>query len=306
MCKESITIIGVTASGKTALAVGVAAALDGEIISADSRQIYRSMDIGTGKDLSEYTSAGKNIPYHLIDICEPGYKYNLYEYRRDFENAYTDIIGRGKTPVICGGSGLYVETVLKGYAMPNVPENKELRSALSDKTLPELEKILSQYKTLHNTTDTDTCKRAIRAIEIAEYYKNCPAEQLEDKPLNTLLVGIKIDRERRRNNITTRLHARLKEGLVDEVKKLLDEGIPPENLIYYGLEYKYITEYIIGKTSYDETVRLLEIAIHQFAKRQMTWFRGMERRGFAIHWIDYEMPLEEKIAEILSLAKTDK
>ena len=306
MCKESITIIGVTASGKTALAVGVAAALDGEIISADSRQIYRRMDIGTGKDLSEYTSAGKNIPYHLIDICEPGYKYNLYEYRRDFENAYTDIIGRGKTPVICGGSGLYVETALKGYAMPNVPENKELRSALSDKTLPELEKILSQYKTLHNTTDTDTCKRAIRAIEIAEYYKNCPAEQLEDKPLNTLLAGIKIDRERRRNNITTRLHARLKEGLVDEVKKLLDEGIPPENLIYYGLEYKYITEYIIGKTSYDETVRLLEIAIHQFAKRQMTWFRGMERRGFAIHWIDYEMPLEEKIAEILSLAKTDK
>ncbi len=306
MCKESITIIGVTASGKTALAVGVAAALDGEIISADSRQIYRRMDIGTGKDLSEYTSAGKNIPYHLIDICEPGYKYNLYEYRRDFENAYTDIIGRGKTPVICGGSGLYVETVLKGYAMPNVPENKELRSALSDKTLPELEKILSQYKTLHNTTDTDTCKRAIRAIEIAEYYKNCPAEQLEDKPLNTLLVGIKIDRERRRNNITTRLHARLKEGLVDEVKKLLDEGIPPENLIYYGLEYKYITEYIIGKTSYDETVRLLEIAIHQFAKRQMTWFRGMERRGFAIHWIDYEMPLEEKIAEILSLSETDK
>ena len=306
MCKESITIIGVTASGKTALAVGVAAALDGEIISADSRQIYRRMDIGTGKDLSEYTSAGKNIPYHLIDICEPGYKYNLYEYRRDFENAYTDIIGRGKTPVICGGSGLYVETVLKGYAMPNVPENKELRSALSDKTLPELEKILSQYKTLHNTTDTDTCKRAIRAIEIAEYYKNCPAEQLEDKPLNTLLVGIKIDRERRRNNITTRLHARLKEGLVDEVKKLLDEGIPPENLIYYGLEYKYIPDYILGKTSYDETVRLLEIAIHQFAKRQMTWFRGMERRGFAIHWIDYEMPLEEKIAEILSLAETDK
>ena len=303
---QLITILGPTASGKTSFAAALAERIGSEIISADSRQVYRRMDIGTGKDLSEYTSAGKNIPYHLIDICEPGYKYNLYEYRRDFENAYTDIIGRGKTPVICGGSGLYVETVLKGYAMPNVPENKELRSALSDKTLPELEKILSQYKTLHNTTDTDTCKRAIRAIEIAEYYKNCPAEQLEDKPLNTLLAGIKIDRERRRNNITTRLHARLKEGLVDEVKKLLDEGIPPENLIYYGLEYKYITEYIIGKTSYDETVRLLEIAIHQFAKRQMTWFRGMERRGFAIHWIDYEMPLEEKIAEILSLSETDK
>lgn len=304
MKKESITIIGVTASGKTSLAVEVAAATGGEIISADSRQIYRRMDIGTGKDLSEYTVNGKKIPYHLIDICEPGYRYNLYEYRRDFEKAYGEIIARGKTPVICGGSGLYVETVLKGYAMPDVPENKALRTALADKSLPELEKILSQYKTLHNTTDTDTCKRAIRAIEIAEYYKTCPPEQLEDKPLDTLLVGIKIDRDRRRSNITARLHARLREGMIDEIKKLLDEGIPPENLIYYGLEYKYITEYVTGKTSYDETVRLLEIAIHQFAKRQMTWFRGMERRGFTIHWIDYDLPTNEKVAKIISLADT--
>lgn len=304
MKKGSVTIVGVTASGKTSLAVGVAAALGGEIISADSRQIYRRMDIGTGKDLSEYNLNGKQIPYHLIDICEPGYRYNLYEYRRDFEKAYDDIVERGKTPVICGGSGLYVETVLKGYAMPDVPENKELRTALANKTLPELEKILSQYKTLHNTTDTDTCKRAIRAIEIAEYYKNCPPEQLKDKPLDTLLVGINIDREQRRKNISARLRARLAEGMVEEVQKLLDEGIPPENLIYYGLEYKYITEYITGKTSYDETVRLLEIAIHQFAKRQMTWFRGMERRGFEIHWIDYGLPLEDKIAEVLSLMET--
>lgn len=301
MKKGPVTIVGVTASGKTSLAVGVAAALDGEIISADSRQIYRRMDIGTGKDLSEYNLNGKQIPYHMIDICEPGYRYNLYEYRRDFEKAYNDIVERGKTPVICGGSGLYVETVLKGYAMPDVPENKELRTALANKTLPELGKILSQYKTLHNTTDTDTSKRAIRAIEIAEYYKNCPPERLKDRPLDTLLVGINIDREQRRKNISARLQTRLTEGMVEEVKKLLDEGIPPENLIYYGLEYKYITEYITGKTSYDETVRLLEIAIHQFAKRQMTWFRGMERRGFKIHWIDYGLPLEDKIAEVLSL-----
>lgn len=301
MKRDSVTIIGVTASGKTALATNVAAALNGEIISADSRQVYRRMDIGTGKDLSEYVVGGKAIPFHLIDICEPGYRYNLYEYRRDFEKAYREVVGRGKTPVICGGSGLYVETVLKGYAMPDVPENRELRNAMSNKTLPELTEILSQYKTLHNTTDTDTCKRAIRAIEIAEYYRNCPPELLADKPLNTLLVGIDISREQRRNNITARLHARLNEGLVDEVKKLLDEGIPAENLIYYGLEYKYVTEYVVGERGYDETVKLLEIAIHQFAKRQMTWFRGMERRGFDIHWIDYSMPLADKVNRILSL-----
>ncbi len=300
---ETITIIGVTASGKTSLAVKLAYETEGEIISADSRQIYRRMDLGTGKDISEYTCNGKQIPYHLIDICEPGYKYNLYQYKRDFTNALKDIQSRGKLPIICGGTGLYVETVLKGYAMPEVPENKELRDSLADKTLEELTSILSQYKTLHNTTDVDSCKRAIRAIEIAEYYKTLPQPELEDSPLDTLLVAIDIDRETRRANITKRLHQRLEDGMVAEVESLLNEGIAPEDLIYYGLEYKYLTEYVIGKTTYEQMVSGLEIAIHQFAKRQMTWFRGMERRGFKINWIDYNLPLDEKVARILDLTK---
>ena len=300
---ETITIIGVTASGKTSLAVKLAYETGGEIISADSRQIYRRMDLGTGKDISEYTCNGKQIPYHLIDICEPGYKYNLYQYKRDFTNALKDIQSRGKLPIICGGTGLYIETVLKGYAMPEVPENKELRDSLADKTLEELTAILSQYKTLHNTTDVDSCKRAIRAIEIAEYYKTLPQPELEDIPLDTLLVAIDIDRETRRANISKRLHQRLEDGMVAEVESLLNEGIAPEDLIYYGLEYKYLTEYVIGKTTYEQMVSGLEIAIHQFAKRQMTWFRGMERRGFKINWIDYNLPLDEKVARILDLTK---
>ena len=300
---ETITIIGVTASGKTSLAVKLAYETGGEIISADSRQIYRRMDLGTGKDISEYTCNGKQIPYHLIDICEPGYKYNLYQYKRDFTNALKDIQSRGKLPIICGGTGLYIETVLKGYAMPEVPENKELRDSLADKTLEELTAILSQCKTLHNTTDVDSCKRAIRAIEIAEYYKTLPQPELEDVPLDTLLVAIDIDRETRRANITKRLHQRLEDGMVAEVESLLNEGIAPEDLIYYGLEYKYLTEYVIGKTTYEQMVSGLEIAIHQFAKRQMTWFRGMERRGFKINWIDYNLPLDEKVARILELTK---
>ncbi len=300
---ETISIIGVTASGKTSLAVKLAYETGGEIISADSRQIYRRMDLGTGKDISEYTYNGKQIPYHLIDICEPGYKYNLYQYKRDFTNALKDIQSRGKLPIICGGTGLYIETVLKGYAMPEVPENKELRGSLADKTLEELTAILSQYKTLHNTTDVDSCKRAIRAIEIAEYYKTLPQPELEDSPLDTLLVAIDIDRETRRANISKRLHQRLEDGMVAEVESLLNEGIAPEDLIYYGLEYKYLTEYVIGKTTYEQMVSGLEIAIHQFAKRQMTWFRGMERRGFKINWIDYNLSLDEKVARILDLTK---
>ncbi len=301
--RNPITIIGVTASGKTSLAVKLAAETGGEIISADSRQIYRRMDLGTGKDISEYKYNGVDIPYHLIDICEPGYKYNLYQYKRDFNEVISDIEKRGKLPIICGGTGLYVETVLKGYAMPEVPENSELRASLSDKTLEELTAILSRYKTLHNTTDVDSCKRAIRAIEIAEYYKTLPQPELEDKPLDTLLVAIDIDRETRRANITKRLHQRLEEGMVAEVESLLKEGIAPEDLIYYGLEYKYLTEYVIGKTTYEQMVSGLEIAIHQFAKRQMTWFRGMERRGFKINWIDYNLSLDEKVARILDLTK---
>ncbi|MEG1574281.1 MAG: tRNA (adenosine(37)-N6)-dimethylallyltransferase MiaA [Bacteroidales bacterium] len=298
---EALAIIGVTASGKTALAVRLADAIGGEIISADSRQVYRRMNIGTGKDISEYSFSGKQIPYHIIDICEPGYRYNLYEYRRDFNRCFSDIRERGKIPVICGGTGLYVETVLRGYAMPDVPENLYLRESLAGKTLPELEVILSSYKNLHNITDTDTRKRAIRAIEIAEFYKNTPAEELQDNPLNALLIGINIDRESRRWNITQRLHTRLNDGMVAEVENLLAEGIPPENLIYYGLEYKYLTEYITGKLTYDDMVRLLEIAIHQFAKRQMTWFRGMERRGLKIHWIDYGLSLDDKVSEVIKL-----
>ncbi len=301
---KPITIIGVTASGKTSLAVKLAYETGGEIISADSRQIYRRMDLGTGKDISEYTYDGTPIPYHLIDICEPGYKYNLYQYKRDFTTALNDIQTRGKMPVICGGTGLYVETVLKGYAMPEVPENRELRDSLADKTLDELTAILTQYKTLHNTTDVDSCKRAIRAIEIAEYYKTLPQPELEDKPLDALLVAIDIDRETRRANITKRLHERLNQGMVAEVEALLNEGIAPDDLIYYGLEYKYLTEYVIGKTTYDEMVSGLEIAIHQFAKRQMTWFRGMERRGFKINWIDYNLSTSDKVSKILELYKS--
>lgn len=301
---KPITIIGVTASGKTSLAVRLAYEIGGEIISADSRQIYRRMDLGTGKDLSEYVQNNTPIPFHLIDICEPGYKYNLYQYKRDFTSCFNDIQSRGNIPIICGGTGLYVETVLKGYAMPEVPENRELRDSLADKTLDELTAILSQYKTLHNTTDVDSCKRAIRAIEIAEYYKTLPQPELEDKPLDTLLIAIDIDRETRRTNITKRLHERLDQGMVAEVEALLNEGISPEDLIYYGLEYKYLTEYIIGKTTYDEMVSGLEIAIHQFAKRQMTWFRGMERRGFKINWIDYNLSTSDKVSKILELYKS--
>ena len=302
--KKPITIIGVTASGKTSLAVRLAYETGGEIISADSRQIYRRMDLGTGKDIKEYVYEGKQIPYHLIDICEPGYKYNLYQYKRDFTSTLNTIQLKGKLPVICGGTGLYVETVLKGYAMPEVPENRELRDSLANKSLEELTSILTQYKTLHNTTDVDSCKRAIRAIEIAEYYKSLPQPELEDKPLDTLLVAIDIDRETRRTNITKRLHERLEQGMVAEVEALLNEGISSEDLIYYGLEYKFLTEYVIGKTSYDEMVSGLEIAIHQFAKRQMTWFRGMERRGFKINWIDYNLSTSDKVSKILELYKS--
>ncbi len=293
---DLIAIVGPTASGKTTLAVALAKRIGTEIISADSRQLYRGMDIGTGKDLAEYTLDGVSVPYHLIDICPAGYRYNLFEYVRDFNTVYADMKARGKQPLLCGGTGLYVETVLKGYSLPPVPENKTLRESLQDKTLDELAEILRGYKTLHNTTDIDTCKRAIRAIEIAEYYSRQEPELLEPRPLkNSLIVGVDIERELRRAKITRRLHERLKEGMVEEVKSLLDSGIEPDSLIYYGLEYKFLTEYIIGHTTYDEMVERLEIAIHQFAKRQMTWFRGMERRGHTIRWIDATIPTDEKV-----------
>ena len=302
---DIIAIVGPTASGKTKLAVALAKRIGTEIISADSRQLYKGMDIGTGKDLAEYTIDGVTIPYHLIDICPAGYRYNLFEYVRDFNAAYADMVARGKQPLLCGGTGLYVETILKGYALPPVPENQSLREALQDKTLEQLADILRGYKTLHNTTDIDTCKRAIRAIEIAEYYSHQEPELLEPRPMkNPLIVGVDIDRELRRAKITRRLHERLQGGMVDEVKGLLDSGIEPESLIYYGLEYKFLTEYIIGRTTYEEMVERLEIAIHQFAKRQMTWFRGMERRGHTIKWIDATIPTDEKVDMIVEWMKT--
>ena len=293
---ELITILGPTASGKTPFATALAAELNTEIISADSRQIYRGMDLGTGKDLADYTINGREIPYHLIDIVEPGYKYNVFEYQRDFLKAYETIKQKGCLPVLCGGTGMYLESVLKGYRLMPVPENPELRTRLADKSLETLTGILQQYKTLHNSTDVDTVKRAIRAIEIEEYYAKHPIAEREFPQLNSLIIGVDIDRELRREKISRRLRQRLNEGMVDEVKQLLAQGIKAEDLIYYGLEYKYLTLYAIGKLTYEEMFTQLETAIHQFAKRQMTWFRGMERRGFTIHWVDATLPTEEKIA----------
>ena len=301
-----ITILGPTASGKTSVAARLAAEVGGEIISADSRQVYRRMDIGTGKDLADYLVDGQPIPYHLIDIREPGTKYNLFEYQQDFYDVYQDIRHRGVVPILCGGTGLYIEAVLKGYKLSPVPQNQELRDSLEGKSLSELTEMLKELKekngsNMHNTTDVDSCQRAIRAIEIETYNLEHPTPRRELPPVESLIIGIDIDREARREKITRRLKARLEEGMVDEVKALLDEGIPADDLIYYGLEYKFLTEYLTGVTSYDEMTKRLEIAIHQFAKRQMTWFRGMERRGFKIHWIDAMLPMEEKIERIKQL-----
>lgn len=301
---DLITILGPTASGKTPLAVALAYKLDTEIISGDSRQIYRRMDLGTGKDLADYVVNGHQVPYHLIDIVDPGYKYNVFEYQRDFLAAYNKVKQKGKLPVLCGGTGMYLESVLKGYRLLPVPENSQLRTSLADKSLEELTQMLSTYKKLHNSTDVDTVKRAIRAIEIEEYYKQQPPEYREFPVLNSLIIGVDIDRELRRQKITRRLKQRLDEGMVDEVKALLEGGIASEDLIYYGLEYKYLTLYATGVLSFDDMFRQLETAIHQFAKRQMTWFRGMERRGFTIHWLDAQMSTEEKVEKIMNLLDT--
>ena len=301
-----ITILGPTASGKTPVAAHLAAEIGGEIISADSRQVYRRMDIGTGKDIGDYTVDGRQIPYHLIDICEPGTKYNLFEYQQDFFDAYETIKSRGAVPILCGGTGLYIEAVLKGYRLSPVPQNPQLRDELEGKSLEELTRMLSELKqktgsNMHNTTDVDSCQRAIRAIEIESYNLHHPMPKRELPPVDSLIIGIDIDRELRREKITRRLKARLEEGMVEEVKALLDEGIPAGDLIYYGLEYKFITEYLTHQLSYDEMYERLEIAIHQFAKRQMTWFRGMERRGFTIHWVGATLSMEEKIQKIIQL-----
>lgn len=301
---DLITILGPTASGKTPLAAALAYKLNTEIISGDSRQIYRRMDLGTGKDLADYTVNGRQVPYHLIDIVEPGYKYNVFEYQRDFLTAYEGVKQKGKLPVLCGGTGMYLESVLKGYRLLPVPENPELRASLADKTLDELTQLLSTYKQLHNSTDVDTVKRALRALEIEEYYKQQPPEYREFPLIDSLIIGVDIDRELRREKISRRLKQRLDEGMVDEVKALLESGITADDLIYYGLEYKYLTLYATGQLSYDEMFQQLETAIHQFAKRQMTWFRGMERRGFTIHWLNARMSMEEKVEKIINLLDT--
>jgi len=300
MKQKLITILGPTASGKTPFAVKLAAAVNGEILSGDSRQLYRRMDIGTGKDLDEYTLDGISIPYHLIDIREPGDKYTLYNYQQDFHTAYEDICSRGKRAILCGGTGLYIESVLKGYHLPEVPANPDLRNHLESKTLTELTEILRGYGPLHNSTDTDTKKRAIRAIEIADYRSHEDQANRAYPPLESTILGLKIDRELRRDKISRRLKARLHEGMIEEVRQLLAEGVVAQDLIYYGLEYKYVTLHVTGALAYEEMFRQLEIAIHQFAKRQMTWFRGMERRGFTIHWIDASLPMEEKQAQAIS------
>ena len=292
---DLITVLGPTASGKTRFAVQLADRLAAEIISGDSRQVYRRMDLGTGKDLDDYRIGDRSVPYHLIDIVEPGTKYNVFEYQRDFLEAYNDIHQRGRKAVLCGGTGLYIESVLRAYRLSPVPQNPELRERLADKSLEELTALLATYKSLHNTTDVDTAQRAIRAIEIEEYYRQTPLDRRPFPKIESLTLGVDVSREVRRERISQRLRKRLDEGMCGEVERLLAEGIKPEDLIYYGLEYKYVTLYVTGQITFDEMAQQLEIAIHQFAKRQMTWFRGMERRGTPILWIRLGEDLDETL-----------
>jgi tRNA dimethylallyltransferase len=296
---DLIIVTGPTASGKTTFAAALAGRLNGEIISADSRQVYRGMDIGSGKDYDDYIVNGENIPVHLIDIVDPGYKYNVFEYQRDFLKCYNDIRNREKFPVVCGGSGMYVDSITSGYRLLEVPPDLTLRDKLEKRSMNELIGILKSFKELHNITDIDTKKRAIRAIEIEQYYSKDQRQTSSFPPIKSLVIGLNYERETRRRRISQRLRERFENGMVDEVKDLMDKGVSTEALIYYGLEYKYITLYLTGCLSYDEMFKSLEVAIHRFAKRQMTWFRGMERRGIKIHWLDGNLPLEEKVEIVL-------
>ncbi len=296
---DMLTILGPTASGKTGLAAQLALRLEGEIISADSRQVYRNMDLGTGKDLQDYIVDGKPVPYHLIDIANAGYQYNVFEFQRDFLKVYAEMKSRNCFPVMCGGSGLYLEAVLKGYRLIQVPVNEQRRAELEQLSLEALTEILTGYKSLHNTSDIENKKRALRAIEIEEFCRANPGIDLSFPAINSLIVGVKYDRNSRRNRITQRLKQRLNEGMADEVRKLLDSGLQPDDLTYYGLEYKYLTLYITGELTFDEMFNGLNTAIHQFAKRQMTWFRKMEREGFNIRWLDGYQPTEQKVETVL-------
>jgi tRNA dimethylallyltransferase len=298
---DILVITGPTASGKTSLAVAIAKEVGGEIISADSRQVYKGMNLGTGKDYNDYLIDGTRIPCHLIDIAEPGYKYNVFEFQRDFINVYKNLKSRNLFPVVCGGSGMYADSIIKGYKMAEVSPDSGLRAELEKKPMDELREILSTYKNLHNTTDLDTKKRVIRAIEIEHFNSNRNPQGSELPKVNALIIGVLFDREIRRKRISERLKQRLAAGMVDEVKNLISLGVKPETLIYYGLEYKYITLYLTGKLSFEAMVNDLETAIHQFAKRQMTWFRGMERKGTKINWIDGNLPIEKKVETVMGL-----
>lgn len=298
-----LVVLGATATGKTSLAVNLAKDLNGEIISADSRQIYRGMDLGTGKDLEEYVVDGTLVPYHLIDIADAGYKYNVFEYQQDFVKVFEQISSRNKLPVVCGGTGMYLEAVLSGYKLIAVPKDQEFRDEMEEKSMDELEMILRSYKEVHNNSDLETKKRAIRAIEIERYYVSHPEIEMDYPEMNPLLIGIKFDRESRRQRITQRLRERLKSGMIEEVESLLKSGVSAEDLMYYGLEYKFLTQHVIGQLTYDEMFSGLEIAIHQFAKRQMTWFRKMERSGSNIHWLEGNLPLDEKVNRVKELIR---
>jgi len=299
-----VTILGPTATGKTGLAAHLAAKLNGEVISADSRQVYRGMDLGTGKDYEDYFVNGIEVPSHLVDVEDAGVHYNVYRFQTDFIKVFCELQSRNKFPVLCGGSGLYLEAVLKNYRLIEVPPNTDLRKELEGKTLEELTEILKNLKPrLHNHTDIETDRRAVRAIEIEKYYAENPQFESEMPNISSLNIGVDFDREMRRKRITARLKQRLEEGMLDEVQRLLDSGLTPEQLIYYGLEYKFLTLHLIGELTYDEMFSKLEIAIHQFAKRQMTWFRGMEKRGTKISWINGHLPMQEKVEEILRLMK---
>ncbi len=300
-CFDLVAVIGPTASGKTSLAVALASNLNGEIISADSRQVYRRMNLGTGKDYDDYFVNGKKTECHLIDIVEPGYKYNVFEFQRDFLDVYNKLKLKKIFPVVCGGSGMYLDSIVSGYRLFEVPPDHGIRKELENKSLEELKAILSSFKKLHNKTDIDTRKRAIRAIEIEHYVNSVDEKQSAFPELKPLIIGILNNRERRRTMISQRLKQRLENGMVDEVEDLLKSGLTPESLIYYGLEYKYLTLYVTGIMTYDEMFTGLETAIHQFAKRQMTWFRGMERRGIKINWIDGELPMVDKVEKVMEL-----
>ncbi|MDZ7635404.1 MAG: tRNA (adenosine(37)-N6)-dimethylallyltransferase MiaA [Bacteroidales bacterium] len=300
---DIVVITGPTATGKTRLAALVADRLRGEVISADSRQVYRGMDIGTGKDFSDYLVDSRRVPVHMVDIVDAGYRYNVYEYQRDFLEVFGEMTARDAFPVVCGGSGMYVDSIVSGYRLIQVPVNEPLRGLLAGRSLEELTGILSQYKSLHNKTDVDTVKRAVRAIEIAEYYVHHPFVESPFPVKNPLVTALFFDRETRRQRISSRLKARLEGGMIEEVQRLLAEGVHPDDLLYYGLEYKYVTMYLLNRMSYEEMATKLEVEIHRFAKRQMTWFRGMERRGITINWIDGQFADEEKVEAIIRLTE---